>query len=827
MLIQDTAAPVSKVNVDSPVVDFHVDAANTQHIVYMMVNMYKDPLLAVVRELMSNAADEHVRLGLTQKFKVILPNNASPTFVVRDYAEGLPEEEVYRLITGIGSSGSYKRQDVHTTGGFGIGAKCPATITDQWMITSHHGGIKKVYSAFKGPTGNLQLTKLGETPTDESGLEVSVPIDKRYLEDIKHRFLLAMQAYQPEERPEIIGINSQLLDETRPAFEGENVQFYSDKNTRYGYGASLIVNRVKYPIDTAQFADGDKQVNFWLMNDICIRITDAAEKAVINVTPSREALIYTPQLKQLIITKLWNVGSIFQTEIQKKLDLAVSFTAAQQIRHQFSGRYHRYMADDMLPLTFRGREFKFTDALDFTRALDTQSAFWIKTLPELYKMAKLSLESRLYPGVFGYVVKSRPNSCLGFGARVMIPITSDFTWYINDIPETWKHFPRKYINAIKELNTNPGQRFVIVNDIPGFLDHLNTFFPDLSKNFVGRFSQIRDRLPKKERVSTPRVSDGTPAVKRVKMEVIGSSNAKFCRIDEEALAQGEARGIPTWAIKSLTGKTIYTVLDNMVNPEWAFGYSDGKVVNVRLKPDYYRACRSFAETFNKAAGIQANLISVSKSYYESAGVPDGWVQLHDYVKTEIPAQLKTKKHSKLFAELLDLAAMLLFETHSGMWQGPNTVTFSSQNGLPAVELIKLISEYADNNPNLKFKNSKIRDICAEFNRRTRAITLGIISKHQMSEIMNKVLSTSRYQANAEEIRNFFKLTESEFEDITKSKVWDQMVNSACDTDLDFKLAMLATYIEANSPRSIYKTAFKCADKIKTVMISKMFKPKQK
>ena len=827
MLIQDTAAPVSKVNVDSPVVDFHVDAANTQHIVYMMVNMYKDPVLAVVRELMSNAADEHARLKLTQKFKVVLPNPLSPTFVVRDYAEGLPEEEVYRLITGIGSSGSYKRQDVHTTGGFGIGAKCPATITDQWMITSHHGGIKKVYSAFKGPTGNLQLTKLGETPTEESGLEVSVPIDKRYLNDIKSKFLLAMQAYQPEERPEIIGINTQLLDETRPVFEGDNIQFYSDKNTRYGYGASLIVNRVKYPIDTAQFADGDKQINFWLRNDICIRITDAAEKAVINVTPSREALIYTPQLKQLIITKLWNAGSTFQTEIQKKLDLAVSFIAAQQIRHQFSGSYYRYMADDMLPLTFRGREFKFTDALDFTQALDTTSAFWIKTLPELYKMAKLSLESRLYPGVFGYVVKSRPNSCLGFGARVMIPITSDYTWYINDIPETWKHVPRKYINAIKDMNKDPGQRFVIVNDIPGFLDHLNTFFPDLSKNFVGRFSQIRDRLPKKERVSTPRVSDGTPAVKRVKMEVIGAANAKFCRIDEEALAQGEARGIPTWAIKSLTGKTIYTVLDNMIGPEYAYGYSDNKVVNVQLKTDYYNAYRIFAETFNKAAGIQANLISVSKSYYESAGVPDGWVQLHDYVKTEIPDQLKSKKHSKLFAELLDLTTMLLFETNSSMWKGANTAAFSTQNGLPAVELIKLISEYANNNPNLKFKNSKIRDICAEFKRRTRAITLGIISKEQMYSIIRKVFSVSRYQTDVEEIRNFFKLTESEFENITKSKVWDDMVNSACDTDLQFELAMLATYIRAESPSSVYKTTVKCADKIKTVMISEMFKPKQK
>ena len=251
------------------------------------------------------------------------------------------------------------------------------------------------------------------------------------------------------------------------------------------------------------------------------------------------------------------------------------------------------------------------------------------------------------------------------------------------------------------------------------------------------------------------------------------------------------------------------------------------IISQKLKTDYYNAYRIFAETFNKAAGIQANLISVSKSYYESAGVPNGWIQLHEYVKTEIPAQLKSKKHSKLFAELLDLAGMLLFETNSSMWKGANTAAFSTQNGLPAVELIKLISEYANNNPNLKFKNSKIRDICAEFKRRTRAITLGIISKEQMYSIIRKVFSVSRYQTDVEEIRNFFKLTESEFENITKSKVWDDMVNSACDTDLQFELAMLATYIRAESPSSVYKTTVKCADKIKTVMISEMFKPKQK
>ena len=57
-------------------------------------SLYSDKVMAVIRELSTNANDAHVASGNKNPFKVSLPTQANPNFTVRDYGTGLSQEDM-------------------------------------------------------------------------------------------------------------------------------------------------------------------------------------------------------------------------------------------------------------------------------------------------------------------------------------------------------------------------------------------------------------------------------------------------------------------------------------------------------------------------------------------------------------------------------------------------------------------------------------------------------------------------------------------------------------------------------------------------------------
>ena len=105
--------------------------------------LYKEKILAIVRELSCNAYDAHVDAGKADlPFDVHLPNALEPFYLIRDYGKGLSQEAMETVYTTYFESTKTESNEV--IGGLGLGCKSPLSYVDQFTVTSFQGGQKKV-----------------------------------------------------------------------------------------------------------------------------------------------------------------------------------------------------------------------------------------------------------------------------------------------------------------------------------------------------------------------------------------------------------------------------------------------------------------------------------------------------------------------------------------------------------------------------------------------------------------------------------------------------------------------------------------------------------
>jgi hypothetical protein len=146
---------------------------------YLRDKIYSDKILAVVREYVCNALDEHKKYGIACPVDFgIRDNNENTEFFVRDYAKGLNEEDI-RNVFGMYFR-STKSNDNNLIGGLGVGGKSAFSYTDTFYVKSHHNGVCTLYVCALGggntgvPVGHI--LKVSEEETSESGLEVYLSI---------------------------------------------------------------------------------------------------------------------------------------------------------------------------------------------------------------------------------------------------------------------------------------------------------------------------------------------------------------------------------------------------------------------------------------------------------------------------------------------------------------------------------------------------------------------------------------------------------------------------------------------------------------------------
>lgn len=158
--------------------------------------LYTNKVLAVMREYSTNAWDAHVDAGKSDvPIRVRLPTALDPAFSVRDFGKGLSEEDVYQVFTQYGRS--TKRGTNAVAGMLGIGCKSGFAYSASFTVTSYHGGKKMIFSAALDPTNMGRMTKLYEGPTEETGVEVKIPVFMKDAQQFHNEALHLYKFFDP------------------------------------------------------------------------------------------------------------------------------------------------------------------------------------------------------------------------------------------------------------------------------------------------------------------------------------------------------------------------------------------------------------------------------------------------------------------------------------------------------------------------------------------------------------------------------------------------------------------------------------------------------
>lgn len=149
--------------------------------------IYKYPVLACVREVLTNAVDASALVGKSvDTIEIHLPTRIENYFSIRDHGVGMSEEVFIKNFASYGNSTSKDNDSL--VGFYGLGSKAPATINSNYRVTTCWEGVKRTFLCFIDNKGRNSVIKTTETPTLEQGTEILI-------EDVKESQIEEMASH--------------------------------------------------------------------------------------------------------------------------------------------------------------------------------------------------------------------------------------------------------------------------------------------------------------------------------------------------------------------------------------------------------------------------------------------------------------------------------------------------------------------------------------------------------------------------------------------------------------------------------------------------------
>jgi hypothetical protein len=233
-------------------------------------SLYSDKVMAVIRELSTNAYDSHISAGNKNPFKVILPTSANPSFTVRDYGTGLSQGDMENLYTTYGASNKNDSNDF--VGCLGLGSKSPFAYTKSFTTSSYFNGTKYTYIAAIDDSGVPTLNLFNTCETDEAnGLEISFAVKNHDFSEFTNKAIRIFHYFRM--KPIIEGgLGNNLQDHkysnTNIVISGNgwrvcrlnnDTQYYPNNYQRIDSGVVAIMGNIAYPVQTAQIIGQEKE----------------------------------------------------------------------------------------------------------------------------------------------------------------------------------------------------------------------------------------------------------------------------------------------------------------------------------------------------------------------------------------------------------------------------------------------------------------------------------------------------------------------------------------------------------------------------------------
>lgn len=206
--------------------------------------MYSNPMLAIAREITSNARDAHREVGkASEPIHVHLPTSLEPYYKIKDFGPGISPDRMTNIF--IKYTASTKRNDNTQTGGFGLGAKTPFAYSDQFSVTTVHNGTKYSYICSIDDTRVGKLVLLDQRPSAESNnTEISIPV--KPVDFNSFRLYTEQSCRHWDVKPVIAGGNIPW-PKIEKVLEGPGWAITSTND--WQHNAKLVIDGIEYPLE--------------------------------------------------------------------------------------------------------------------------------------------------------------------------------------------------------------------------------------------------------------------------------------------------------------------------------------------------------------------------------------------------------------------------------------------------------------------------------------------------------------------------------------------------------------------------------------------------
>lgn len=253
--------------------------------------LYSNKKLAVVREVICNAWDAHIKAGKKDTPVRITLNEKE--LIIEDQGPGIPEDAIVDIYCTYGKS--TKVQDDDQTGGFGLGSKAPFAYTAHFTVINKHKGFRTVYAVSRGSTqtgGKPDIRQMVRVPDDTTGVTVTIPLVNS-IDDTEFKSLIEKVVMHGEINATLNGQPLQTLDLSLARQIGFTLS-YNGSLPRYAvrYGSVIYPINMDHQELTGYAIDTFRGHN--------VKFLFVAPPNSIGVTPSRESLSYTDRTIETI-----------------------------------------------------------------------------------------------------------------------------------------------------------------------------------------------------------------------------------------------------------------------------------------------------------------------------------------------------------------------------------------------------------------------------------------------------------------------------------------------------------------------------------------------
>lgn len=298
--------------------------------------LYSDKIRAVIRELSCNARDSHVAAGNTAPWEMHLPTAYEPWFSITDHGTGLSDADISSVYTRYFVS--TKTTSNEFVGQLGLGSKSPFCYTDEFFVTSRHGGIEHQYRMYFDATDTPRVDRLGSGPAVGTGVTVkfNTKNDAARWKGKAHQVLQWFDQ-APIQTGELLTFNR-----VNPMWTGNGWQIW-EKKMWEGDLAQALMGGVLYPIAYDDIPNIPPEL-------ICLTglpIVINFDIGDLDVAASREGLSYDARTSTNIINRLTVVADELKNYIWHTIESKSTLWDARIAYAELLGGVHGTLLKSM------------------------------------------------------------------------------------------------------------------------------------------------------------------------------------------------------------------------------------------------------------------------------------------------------------------------------------------------------------------------------------------------------------------------------------------------------------------------------------------------